>query len=145
MRRSEILDGIIVGLLAINTILLFLIYTGLRNSPIMSSTSELRVMQTTSNLNGDFPRVKNAVTPEYPEEARKNGWEGTVIINTLVGTDGLVKKALVLKSSGYPILDSAAIKAVRKYIFEPGKDSTGKTVPKWVKIPVIFKLRKGAS
>jgi len=56
--------------------------------------------------------------------------------------DGLVKSAKVVFSSGHPCLDSAAVEAIKKYTFEPAKDSTGKPVEKWVFVPVIFRLDK---
>lgn len=142
MRRSEILDGIIIGLLGINTLLLFMIYTGLRNSPLMNSSANFRMVQASNVATPSFPKVKSAVSPEYPEEAKKNGWQGRVIVNALVGKDGYVKGVEIKASSGHSCLDSAALQAVKKYIFEPARDSNGKPVEKRIYIPVVFRLKK---
>ncbi len=142
MSRSEILDGIIIGLLGINTFLLFMIYTGLKGSPLMNSPSNFRMLQASKETTNSFPKVKSAVSPEYPEEAKKNNWQGRVIVSALVGKDGLVKRVKIKASSGYTCLDSAALEALKKYVFYPAKDSSGKPVSKWVYIPVIFRLKK---
>ena len=45
----------------------------------------------------------------YPAEALKRGEQGTVRIDLLMGTDGNVRAARVLRSSGYAELDQAAL------------------------------------
>jgi protein TonB len=44
-------------------------------------------------------------------------------------------------SSKFSLLDRAALTAVRKWSFEPGKRDEQK-VPMWVRVPVTFKLKK---
>ena len=64
------------------------------------------------------PPVRTSyVAPEYPEIARKARVEGTVIIEAIIGIDGRVENARVLKSS--PLLDSAALAAVRRWEYTP--------------------------
>ena len=45
----------------------------------------------------------------YPRIARRNGWEGTVILALRVLPDGQLTDILVSSSSGHPVLDRAAI------------------------------------
>lgn len=52
--------------------------------------------------------------PGYPEEARKNNWEGSVTIAFALAADGKVMVAKVHNSSGRPILDLEALDTVRK-------------------------------
>lgn len=108
----------------------------------MNSPSNFRMVQASNEATTSFPKVKSAVSPKYPEEARKNGWQGRVIVSALVGKDGLVKKVEVKDSSGHSCLDSAALQAVKKYVFEPARDSSGKPISKWIYIPVVFRLKK---
>lgn len=60
-----------------------------------------------------------APNPEYPLQARRNNWEGIVVLKILIETDGLVGKVTVLQSSGYEILDRAAVKAVKRWRYRP--------------------------
>ncbi|MDR3298527.1 MAG: energy transducer TonB [Candidatus Accumulibacter sp.] len=46
----------------------------------------------------------------YPEQARRLGLEGTVTLFVELSGDGRVQDVRVTTSSGYPILDNAAIK-----------------------------------
>ena len=57
------------------------------------------------------------VKPEYPEDARSAGIHGVVILDIVIGEDGSVIEARVIRS--IPELDQAAIDAVRQWRFEP--------------------------
>jgi protein TonB len=57
------------------------------------------------------------VPPRYPEIARANRIEGIVIIEAIIGTDGRVDNARVLRSS--PFLDEVALEAVRAWEYTP--------------------------
>jgi len=57
------------------------------------------------------------VAPVYPEIARRNGVKGIVIIEAVIGVDGRVDNARVLKS--VPLLDVAALEAVRAWTYSP--------------------------
>ena len=51
---------------------------------------------------------------KYPASARRRGWRGKVVLGFVLCTDGSVENLVVLESSGYGILDRAAVKAVVK-------------------------------
>jgi TonB family protein len=55
--------------------------------------------------------------PVYPPTARAAGIQGVVIVELLIGTDGAVSNARVLRS--IPLLDQAALDAVRQWRYEP--------------------------
>jgi protein TonB len=77
--------------------------------------------------------------PVYPALARKQGWEGTVLVRVLVQADGLPGQVMVEKSSGHQVLDSAASETIRQWKFEPaGRGSRDQA--SWVAIPVRFAL-----
>ena len=81
--------------------------------------------------------------PAYPSRSRDLGEEGQVIIAVLVSEDGGVLEAYVSESSGYPLLDGSALAAVtEKWRFKPGMRS-GKAVPSWVRVPIIFSIEGG--
>jgi protein TonB len=92
---------------------------------------------------GDFvqyedPPVPISVPPpDYPEMARMADVEGTVMVRALVGKDGNVKEAIV--ANGIPMLNDAAIEAVKKAKFKPALQQH-RPVAVWVVIPMKFKL-----
>ena len=77
--------------------------------------------------------------PLYPRIAKKRGWEGTVIMEVIVKENGVVDKVLLLKSSGYKILDKEALETVKTWKFFPAK--TGDMAfSSTVSVPVKFQL-----
>jgi protein TonB len=79
--------------------------------------------------------------PAYPELARRRGQEGLVRLLAQVDEQGGLAELLVEKSSGFPLLDEAALKAVRKWRFKPGSRG-GRPVRGSVLIPVEFLLKQ---
>lgn len=86
----------------------------------------------------EYPVVITKVQPEYPEIARQSGLQGTVMVRALVGTDGRVRKVEV--EASVPILDEAAVAAVRQWVFKPAL-SGNRPVKVWVRVPVRFRLQ----
>lgn len=78
--------------------------------------------------------------PEYPETARRRGYQGTVVLEVLIDSKGKVDNLRISKSSGYSILDRTAFNQVKKWVFEPGKRGN-KPMEMWVKVPVTFQLQ----
>ena len=52
--------------------------------------------------------------PEYPWQAKREGQEGTVVVQMLVDEAGRVLQAQAVKPSPWPLLNDAALRAVRK-------------------------------
>lgn len=78
--------------------------------------------------------------PEYPPSSRRAGEAGTVIIEVYVLETGRVGEARVKQSSGFPRLDEAAVREVRRsWRLVPGTEN-GKPVPMWGQFAVTFKL-----
>ena len=65
------------------------------------------------------PLLVSAPPPPYPSLARRMNWEGTVQCLIRVAPDGTVESVVIDQSSGHVILDEAALKAIRKWRFEP--------------------------
>jgi protein TonB len=79
------------------------------------------------------------VKPEYPDQARREGSEGTVLLRVLVNRYGRPQKIEINRSSGFEALDQAAQEAVEKWRFRPA--SAGDTnLESWVRIPIVFRL-----
>jgi protein TonB len=79
------------------------------------------------------------VAPEYPEAARQANIEGTVFVRALVGTEGRIEQAEVLK--GPELLHAAAIQAALATTFTPAKQN-GMAVKCWVQMRFAFELEK---
>lgn len=86
------------------------------------------------------PRYRDNPPPTYPERARRLRLEGTVVLAALVDGGGTVDDLAVHASSGHQLLDDAALRAVRGWLFEPGKRG-GLPVTMQVLVPVRFALR----
>lgn len=87
----------------------------------------------------EMPAYLNNRPPAYPEIARRNGYEGTVVLRVYVLPDGNPDKLEIEKQSGYSILDNAAINAVKKWKFKPATRGS-KDIASWVIIPIKFRL-----
>ena len=81
----------------------------------------------------------NNPKPEYPPLSQRMGEEGTVRIRVFVLKNGTAQEASVQKSSGYPRLDAAALKAALAWRYVPGTVG-GDARDMWVITPVRFKL-----
>ena len=80
------------------------------------------------------------VKPRYPESARRQGVEGTVLLKIRITEQGSVEDVQVERSAGHPDLDQSAMEAVQRWRFEPARRS-GEPVAVWVQLPVVFKLQ----
>ncbi|MCB5251728.1 MAG: energy transducer TonB [Candidatus Cloacimonadaceae bacterium] len=87
----------------------------------------------------DAPVVIGKISPVYPEFAKRNKVQGKVVLEVEVLKDGSVRDIRVKRSVGGG-LDEAAIEAVRKIRFQPGK-SSGVPVDVLLIIPVEFTLK----
>lgn len=85
-------------------------------------------------------KMHNNRPPRYPDIARQNGWEGTVLLKLSIDSTGRVTHVAVARSSGYAILDAAATAAVRTWQGEPATEG-GVAVASEESLPVRFRLR----
>jgi protein TonB len=86
------------------------------------------------------PRYDVNPPPVYPAIARQRGYEGTVVLEVYVGEDGQVSELHVVRSSKYRLLDRAAMKAVKRWQFQPGKRAD-QPLAMWVRVPINFRLQ----
>ncbi len=90
-------------------------------------------------LEAPSPTLKTQ--PLYPSALLKKGIGGKVLITAVVSTAGQVIKANIKTSSGHSELDNAAMQAVLKWKFKPGKKN-GKDVQATCVIPYTFEVKK---
>ena len=85
------------------------------------------------------PLLVKRTAPEYPEIALQEGIEGKVVLEIVVNAKGHVENVKVLKSSN-KVLEEAAVKAAKQYVFKPAQKS-GKNVAVSIVLPITFQMR----
>jgi len=84
------------------------------------------------------PHILYAPDPSYSEEARKAKYQGTVVLWTVIGSDGRPRDIKIARSLGMG-LDEKAIEALKLWKFEPAlKD--GRPVSVQINVEVNFRL-----
>lgn len=87
------------------------------------------------------PQFVHQPRPEYPLEARQQGWEGTVVLRFELLADGTVGQVEIAKSSGHAILDTAARDAIKQWTHTP-LTHEGSPLTRWTTLNVNFTLDK---
>ncbi len=85
------------------------------------------------------PTLQEKRKPYYPMQAQWEGLEGNVDMDLLVDKLGVVQKAIIKSSSGYKILDEAAIKFAKTLKYDPARRQ-GKPIDVWVSRIMQFQL-----
>lgn len=65
------------------------------------------------------PQCASCPAPPYPAQAQERGIEGEVVLKLEVLSDGRVGDIFVVTSSGFPLLDDAALAVVKNWTFYP--------------------------
>jgi len=76
--------------------------------------------------------------PNYPKLARKRGFEGTATVEVMFNQIGEQLSLTLINSSGFNLLDNAALNAVKKWQFSA--PSPQKAYAYTVRVPVRFAL-----
>lgn len=103
-----------------------------QNDPVTAQQASMPQLVETPQF-----RTRPAPIP-YPRLARRRNIEGETLVEVWLNKKGEQIKRLIIASSGYDMLDTAAVKAIARWQFEgnPGVTSRGYRV----RIPVKFKL-----
>lgn len=83
---------------------------------------------------------KRPIKPKYPDLARERGEQGAIRLKLGINAKGLVENIEILSSTGFKLLDEAAIKAVKAAKFIPAQID-GAAVFSTSEIKLEFKLR----
>jgi protein TonB len=85
------------------------------------------------------PAPTNCPKPVYPAEAKQAHWTGVSTVAFLISTDGSVRDARVLRSSGHAVLDDATVSALKGCAFRPAMKN-GHTVESWQPLQYVWAL-----
>jgi TonB family protein len=86
------------------------------------------------------PVVIKQVNPIYPEEAKKQKIQGTVVLDAVLDTEGKVLDVRIIDDP-HPSLSSAAAEAVRQWTFTPARRADGSPVSVRMSLTIVFNLR----
>jgi protein TonB len=81
-----------------------------RQTFISARTQEFRHA---SYMNEWVAKVERVGNLNYPDEARRQGISGNLMLQVSINTDGSVRNIRLLRSSGHKVLDDAAIRIVQ--------------------------------
>ncbi len=107
--------------------------TAAASSPSQAAPRVERGLRTGPSFDGNAP-------PRYPEVARRNRWEGQVLLRVFISAEGNVTNVEVARSSGHDLLDATAAAAVRTWRAAPAI-MDGEAVATEELLPVRFRLR----
>ena len=65
----------------------------------------------------------SAPPPQYPKRALELRQQGKVVFLVQITPQGLVRQMKILSSSGHALLDQAAQKAIKIWVFEPSEEN----------------------
>jgi len=85
------------------------------------------------------PIIERQFPPEYPLIAKNNNWQGIVVLDVEILSSGSVGRVILKKSSGYEILDNAAISAAKEWKYTPAQ-LENKPVVAWLAVGIEFRL-----
>lgn len=85
------------------------------------------------------PSIIRKIQPEYTQQARQAKYQGSVLIDTVIGKDGHAKNAAVRRGLGMG-LDEKALEAVANWKFEPARLRKN-NLPVEVKVTIEMNFR----
>ena len=85
------------------------------------------------------PRYRSNPAPVYPPDARRLRQQGQVLLTVEVSAEGRALSVALKRSSGFPLLDQAALATVRRWSFEPSR-AGGMAVSSRAEVPLRFRL-----
>ena len=113
---------------------------------IQPKAAQQKPVKATATIPDVIPVISETMTkgrrvqPKYPKKALRMRQEGVVLLHVLISESGERQKIKLHKPSQYSLLNKAAIKAVKKWTFDPNIIN-GRAIQSWVEIPIEFKIQ----
>lgn len=86
------------------------------------------------------PKAISTVQPKLPQDAIKEGRQGTVVLTGTLGADGRVCGNWHVRRSMGMDLDQNAVATITQWVFKPALEEGEKPVPATVTIEVNYRL-----
>lgn len=112
------------------------------NAAPASDSTALAHQSARSRLAHEYLAAQLARYFTYPALARRQGWEGQVLLAVTIEPDGQLENLQVASSSGYAVLDAAALHALQRVgrLAAAADWLAGTTLD--MRLPVIYRLRE---
>ena len=136
-RRISFAEPDIVRVVPFNRLLV----TAVPKTPVVPQVGSQLMRDSIADRKGlrKTVRLIKSERPRYPQVARRQGWEGTVVLRITIGAGGNVENVATQKSTGHDALDESAAQSVKTWRFDPAKDGEF-PVPSVVDLPIRFNL-----
>jgi len=89
----------------------------------------------------EAPQVLKSAPVDYPKAALADSAEGQCWLEVDLDDNGRVVNARVFQSSGRTDLDTAAIKSIQQWLYQPAKKN-GRPIPSRIPQCFTFRLKK---
>ncbi len=89
------------------------------------------------------PMAINTVNADFSDEARRERFEGVILVSLIVNEEGLPVDLQVVRPAGHG-LDEKALEAVKQYRFQPAIRD-GKPVAVRIRVEISFRLGRGST
>ena len=83
-------------------------------------------------------KILQQSSPRYPDAERAEKHEGRSVVSVNILTDGSAGSAVITKSSGWPLLDAAAIDTVKAWKYAPALNDLGEPIESTKYFAVTF-------
>jgi TonB family protein len=121
-----------------------------RNSLMLASSKEAEYPATeagdvptgaskAANTRPATPKCISCPQPGMTTDARQAGFEGTLILQVVVGADGRARNIEIERSSGYADLDLNTVEVVRTWRFSPALDQNSTPIEVLTPIEITFR------
>jgi TonB family protein len=90
------------------------------------------------------PKMVDSKPLEYPEDAKRSGHQGTVVVEVTILANDTISAPVVKISSRSAILDQAAVLFIQRAKYTHGTDEQGNAIDIAVAIPVNFRKDSSA-
>ncbi len=107
-------------------------------APAMETPPSLVQLDAEPDYRADY---LNNLRPPYPLVARRMGYQGKVVLNVEVLAEGRAGEVKLQTSSGFGILDDAALRTVTTWKFSPAT-RFGQPITQWFLVPIKFSLEE---
>ncbi len=98
------------------------------------------IIRPSKNRDITEPVAVKQVPPQYPEEARKNGISGVVVLDLTIDANGNVGEVIPVEYADKS-LTASAIEAVKQWSFSPARNSRGEAIKVRISITINFRLK----
>lgn len=91
-----------------------------------------------------IPAVANfnsCAKPVWPKQSLRDRNRGTVTLAFKISADGKAEQSKLLKSSGFPLLDEAALQGITTCRFKPATQADT-PIPAWMQMQYVWTLKK---